>query len=197
MTTGGASPLPSPPASDVGPAEVNEAAVRAAFRDAMRCFATTVNIISVQSGAERHGTTATAVTSVSLDPPSLLVCINQNSRLHGFLRNEPRFCVNVLHVGNLGISRVFSSAVSSAERFAHGDWRSDRQGIPYLADAQANLFCAKDLAVPYGSHTIFIGRVFDARIRDDICPLLYGNGAYTECTGLDLVVSTGGASPES
>lgn len=189
MTTGEAS-LPSSPPRE------NDAAVRTAFRSAMRCFASTVNIISVQSGSERHGTTATAVTSVSLDPPSLLVCINQGSRLHAFLRSEQRFCVNVLHVGNLGVSRAFSSAMSSAERFTHGDWRTDHHGVPYLADAQANLFCLKDIEVPYGSHTIFIGRVVDARIRDDICPLLYGNGAYTECAGLDLVVSTG-TSPES
>ena len=194
MTT--ASHISSPPAHDVGAADVNDAAVRTAFRNAMRCFATPVNIVSVQSGSERHGTTATAVTSVSLDPPSLLVCINQGSRLHAFMRNEPRFCVNVLHVSNLGISRAFSRAMSSADRFAHGDWRSDRHGIPYLADAQANLFCQKEVEVPYGSHTVFIGRVFDAWVRDEICPLLYGNGAYTECAGLDLVVSTG-TSPES
>jgi flavin reductase (DIM6/NTAB) family NADH-FMN oxidoreductase RutF len=196
MAMGEASHVPSPPAPDESAADAHEAAVRTAFRNAMRCFASTVSIISVQSGSERHGTTATAVTSVSLDPPSLLVCINQDSRLHAFLRSEARFCVNFLHVGNLGISRGFSSAMSSAERFAHGDWRSDRHGIPYLADAQASLFCVKEVEVPYGSHTVFIGRVFDARVRNDVCPLLYGNGAYTECTGLDLVVSTG-TSPES
>jgi flavin reductase (DIM6/NTAB) family NADH-FMN oxidoreductase RutF len=159
--------------------------VQAAFRNAMRRFASTVSIISVQSGAERHGTTATAVTSVSLDPPSLLVCMNQDSRLHGFLRKEDRFCVNFLHVGNRDISQAFSSAMPGAERFAHGDWQTDHHGIPYLADAQANLFCAKDVELPYGSHTIFIGRVFDARVRDDVSPLLYGNGCYTECVGFD------------
>jgi flavin reductase len=195
MTTGEASHMPPTPGQAAEAADV-AASVRNAFRNAMRCFASTVSIVSVQSGSERHGTTATSVTSVSLDPPSLLVCINQGSRLHTFLRNEGRFCVNVLHVGNLGISHAFSSAMSSADRFGHGDWRSDRHGIPYLADAQANLFCEKDLEVPYGSHTIFIGKVFDVGIRDEICPLLYGNGAYTECTGLDLVVSTG-TSPES
>ena len=171
--------------------ETNDIAVQTAFRNAMRRFASTVSIISVQSGAERHGTTATAVTSVSLDPPSLLVCINQDSRLHQFLQSETRFCVNFLHIGNLAISRAFSSAIPSAERFAHGDWQTAHHVIPYLADAQANLFCAKEVEVPYGSHTVFIARVFDARVRDDICPLLYGNGAYTECAGLDCLLSPG------
>lgn len=165
--------------------------VQTAFRSAMRRFASTVSIISVQSGSERHGTTATAVTSVSLDPPSLLVCINQDSRLHGFLQAESRFCVNFLHVGNRDVSRVFSSALTSAERFAHGDWRTGHNGIPYLVDAQANMFCRKDVEVPYGSHTIFIGQVFDARVRDDISPLLYGNGIYTECAGPDPLLAPG------
>ena len=169
-----------------------EATMRTGFRNAMRRFASTVSIISVQSGADRHGTTATAVTSVSFDPPSLLVCINQDSRLHQFLQSESRFCVNFLHVGNRHISHVFSSSISSAERFAHGDWRADRHDVPYLADAQANIFCMKDVELPYGSHTIFIGRVFDARVRDDISPLLYGNGCYTECAGSDTLLSSGG-----
>ena len=171
--------------------DADDTTVQTAFRSAMRRFASTVSIISVQSGSDRHGTTATAVTSVSLDPPSLLVCINQDSRLHGFLRAESRFCVNFLHVGNRNVSRVFSSALTSAERFAHGDWQTDHNAIPYLADAQANLFCAKELEVPYGSHTVFIGRVFDARVRDDVYPLLYGNGSYTECVGLEPLLSPG------
>lgn len=171
--------------------DANDTRVQTTFKGAMRRFASTVSIISVQSGAERHGTTATAVTSVSLDPPSLLVCINQDSRLHGFLRNEKRFCVNFLQVGNLEVSRAFSSALTSAERFGHGDWQTDEHGLPYLADAQANLFCRKDVEVPYGSHTIFIGQVFDARVREDVYPLLYGNGAYTECVGVDALLSPG------
>jgi hypothetical protein len=121
-------------------------------------------------------------------PGSLLVCINQDSRLHEFLRKEERFCVNVLQVGNLPVSRAFSSAISSVERFAHGDWQADH-GIPYLADAQANLFCVREVEVPYGSHTIFIGRVFDARVRNDIRPLLYRNGGYTECMGSETLLA--------
>jgi flavin reductase len=173
----------------------DQRAVQATFRNAMRRFASTVSIISVQSGSERHGTTATAVTSVSLDPPSLLVCINQDSRLHTYLQNEPRFCVNFLHAGNLSVSQAFSSAITGAERFAYGDWQSDHQGIPFLGDAQANLFCSKDLVVPYGSHTIFIARVIDARVRDDICPLLYSNGIYTECTGVSPLLAASGDMP--
>ncbi len=150
-----------------------------AFRMAMRRVAATVAIVSANKGPERHGTTATSVTSISMDPPSVLVCFNQNSRLHGFLREQDRFCVNVLHTTNIDVARMFSSSASSTERFTSGNWHMDDEGLPYLADAQANLFCRKEHEVTYGSHTIFIGRVIQALTRDDISPLLYSDGHYS------------------
>jgi flavin reductase len=149
-----------------------------AFRLAMRRVASTVAIVSAEHAGERHGTTATSVTSISMDPPSVLVCFNQNSRLHDFLHNQDRFCVNMLHTANLDVARIFSSNAPAAERFAIGDWRSNTDGLPYLADAQANLFCRKEQEIGYGSHTIFIGRVLQARTREDISPLLYRDGRY-------------------
>jgi flavin reductase len=162
--------------------------VKDAFRGAMRRFASTVSIITVESGTERHGTTATAVSSLSFDPPSLLVCINQDSRLHEYLTREARFCINVLHKDNVPAARAFSMPLSSAERFTHGDWRSGEFGAPYLADAQANLFCAKENEIRYGSHTIFIGRVLHVRLRGDVAPLLYRDGAYACSIDLDSML---------
>lgn len=152
--------------------------IQQAFRMAMRRVASTVAIVSAQRGGERHGTTATSVTSISMDPPSVLVCFNQASRLHDFLHNQDRFCINVLHTANLDIAKVFSSSATAAERFATGDWRTDADGVPYLADAQANLFCRKEQEIAYGSHTIFIGRVLQALIREDVSPLVYRDGCY-------------------
>ena len=148
------------------------------FRLAMRRVACTVAIVSAQRGGERHGTTATSVTSISMDPPSLLVCFNQTSRLHDFLHSEDRFCINMLHTANLDIAKIFSSNASAAERFAIGDWQSDADGMPYLAGAQANFFCQKEQEITYGSHTIFIGRVLRALTREDVSPLLYRDGRY-------------------
>jgi flavin reductase len=148
------------------------------FRLAMRRVASTVAIVSAQRDNERHGTTATSVTSISMDPPSVLVCFNQASRLHEFLHSQDRFCINVLHTANLDIARVFSSNATAMERFAIGDWRTDGEGMPYLADAQANLFCQKEQEIIYGSHTIFIGRVLRALTREDVSPLLYRDGRY-------------------
>jgi flavin reductase (DIM6/NTAB) family NADH-FMN oxidoreductase RutF len=157
-----------------------------AFRLAMRRFASTVTIISVQSGKERHGTTATSVTSISMEPPSLLICFNKTSRLHEFLTKENDFCVNVLHTDNFDTSKLFSSRVSGAERFALGDWQADDDNVPYLANAQANLFCSKEQEIAYGSHTIFIGRVTGVRTRKDVSPLLYRDGLYAASAELDV-----------
>jgi len=148
------------------------------FRTAMRRVASTVAIVSAQHDEERHGTTATSVTSISMEPPSLLVCFNQASRLHHFLHEQARFCINVLHTSNLDVAKIFSSNATAAERFAIGDWRRNAEGMPYLADAQANLFCCKEQEINYGSHTIFIGRVLQALAREDISPLLYRDGRY-------------------
>ena len=156
------------------------------FRLAMRRVASTVAVVSAQRDGEQHGTTATSVTSISMDPPSVLVCFNQASRLHDFLHSQDRFCINVLHTGNLDIARVFSSNATAGERFAIGDWRTDAAGTPYLADAQANLFCQKEQEIIYGSHTIFIGRVLQALSREDVSPLLYRDGRYGECAA-DIV----------
>ncbi len=162
----------------------DDRAIQEAFRHAMRRVASTVTIVSVQSGAERRGTTATSVTSISMQPPSVLVCFSRLSRLHKFLSKENRFCVNVLHTDNMETSRIFSDPLAGAERFNSGDWQADADGTPYLANAQANLFCRKEKEIAYGSHTIFIGRVLHARARGDISPLLYRDGHYTSATGL-------------
>jgi flavin reductase (DIM6/NTAB) family NADH-FMN oxidoreductase RutF len=152
--------------------------IQQAFRLAMRRVAATVAIVSAQHDGERHGTTATSVTSISMEPPSVLVCFNQNSRLHDFLQKQDGFCVNVLHTENLDIAKVFSSNATAAERFTSGDWRTDGGGMPYLAGAQANLFCRKEQEITFGSHTIFIGRVLQVFARADVSPLLYGDGRY-------------------
>jgi flavin reductase len=148
------------------------------FRLAMRRVAATVAIVSARCEGERHGTTATSVTSISMDPPSVLVCFNQTSRLHEFLHKQDHFCVNILHTANVDIAKIFSSSAPAVERFAVGNWREDSEGMPYLADAQANLFCRKEQEISYGSHTIFIGRVLKATMRDDASPLLYHDGRY-------------------
>jgi len=156
------------------PAEISKDG--AVFRDAMRRFATTVSIISCASEGCRYGMSATAVTSLSFDPPSLLVCVNKSAATHRVLSRGGRFCVNVLRSFHSQISQAFSGALKGEDRFRLGAWRDD--GLPFLGDAQANLFCEIDRITDYGTHTIFIGRVYSAIVDEEVDPLLYQDGKY-------------------
>ena len=147
------------------------------FRAAMRRFPSTVSVISTAKDGRRHGMTATAVTSVSLNPPSLLVCVNRSGRLFGIMESCHRFCVNVLHAEHVAVSRNFAEP-NCPDRFAYGEWHDNEHGIPYLLDAQVAMSCVKSLSVPHGSHTVFFGNVEEIKIREDISTLLYQNGGY-------------------
>ena len=160
----------------------------ASFRDAMRRLAATVTIISTGGPTRRHGITATAVTSLSMDPPSLLVCVNRSSSLHALLSKNDRFCVNLLRSEHAGLSDAFSGKLPSEERFRHGTWLEDQDGLPFLADAQASIFCRKQTAIEHGSHSIFIGLVESVLKTDDVCPLVYSDGKYSRCSPLEAVI---------
>ncbi len=151
--------------------------VSADFRLAMRRLAATVSIVTCADEAGRHGMTATAVTSVSLQPPTILVCINAEARLHSKVTTQKRFCVNLLKVGHVALSERFGSRRYEHDRFAVGDW-SELDGLPYLTDSQASLFCSTQQQVTAGSHGIFVARVDRIIIADEVEPLLYQNGGY-------------------
>jgi flavin reductase (DIM6/NTAB) family NADH-FMN oxidoreductase RutF len=152
--------------------------MQGSFRAAMRRLAATVTIISTGTAGIRHGITATAVTSLSVDPPSLLVCVNRSGKIHQYLSESDRFCVNLLHSEQAALSEAFSGKLHPDERFMHGNWVEDGDGLPYLADAQANVFCNKVECMAYASHAIFIGEVARVEIADEIRPLIFSDGGY-------------------
>ncbi len=156
----------------------NSQEVDLAYRAAMRRFASTVTIITAADHERFHGMTATAVTSLSMTPPSLLICLNQKTLLHDIMYRSRRFCVNVLHRDQVALSAAFSGGVGSEQRFEMGEWAFREDGTPHLANAQANLFCKKGAAIPYGTHTIFVGEVEHVGLSDAIAPLVYQDGAY-------------------
>ena len=147
------------------------------FKQAMRRVASTVNVITVCVGGEPMGITATAMSSLSLDPPSLLICINRTASLHSPLEDVSHFCVNVLHRSQEEIGRMFADKSRRELRFATG-WQVDCARPPQLADAQAAILCRRIRHFPYGTHSIFIGEVEEVAVREDVDPLLYVDGRY-------------------
>ena len=152
------------------------------FRQAMRRVASTVNVISICTGGVPMGITATAVSSLSLDPPSLLICINRAAAVHARMGEASHFRVNVLHRDQQEIARIFADRDQHALRFGPG-WTNDCVLPPRLVDAQASILCRRIDHHQFGTHSIFIGVVEDAAVREDVHPLLYLNGQYHSLEG--------------
>jgi flavin reductase (DIM6/NTAB) family NADH-FMN oxidoreductase RutF len=171
----------TPQAASQAAPQVLDPALQQDFKSAMRRLAATVSIIATTDEDGWHGMTATSVTSVSMDPPSVLVCVNTTASLHKVLHAGRRFCVNLLRASQESYAGTFSSSkIRGADRFAEHAWKAsdEEDGLPYLVDAQANLFCDIDQTISYGTHTIFIGRVSAIRIGELVSPLLYADGQY-------------------
>ncbi len=154
-----------------------ESDLSGAFRKAMRRVASTVNVISICVDGQPMGITATAVSSVSLDPPSLLVCINRAAAVHAPMGDMSHFRVNVLHRDQVPIARMFADRSQHSLRFASG-WKVESPGAPLLIDAQATILCRRIDSHSFATHSIFIGLVEEATARDGVDPLLYLDGRY-------------------
>jgi flavin reductase len=149
------------------------------FRQAMRRLTSAVSVISTAHAGTRHGITVTSVTSVSMEPPSLLFCVNRRSSLHDPLIRSGQFCVNILQAHQIEVANAFSGRMTGEERFLCGEWTSDEADIPYLIPAQANVFCETDAISSYGTHSIVIGKVRKVAVQGQVAPLLYQDGQYT------------------
>ena len=162
------------------------------FRKAMRALTSAVSIISTAADGRRFGMTATAVCSLSTQPPALLVCVNQSASLHRPMLGAGRFCVNILRGDQDDLARTFSRQAIE-DRFAHGDWKADENGVPFLADAQASVFCAVEDSHRHRTHSIVIGAVYRVAVRERVHPLLYQDGRYTVglADGVDWVIPAG------
>lgn len=152
--------------------------VAAQLRSALRRLAKAVVVVTCRWNGARFAMTATAVTELSMAPPSLLVCVNHTASIYEALRDVEYFGVNILHSSHRPISESCSGATKGEARFEIGRWTESGEGVPYLCDAQAVIICGKDRSVDYGTHGIFFGRVVSARVNGNVSPLIYMDGRY-------------------
>jgi flavin reductase len=152
-------------------------ALAAAFKEAMRRVAATVNVISICVEGKPMGITATAVSVVSMNPPSLLVCVNQAASVHPKIENVVHFNVNVLHRDQAEIATIFADRKLEAQRFIRG-WDNDCVTPPRLRNAQASILCRRIDHHRFGTHSIFIGVVEDVVVRQEVAPLVYLDGKF-------------------
>jgi flavin reductase (DIM6/NTAB) family NADH-FMN oxidoreductase RutF len=150
------------------------------MRQAMRRLAASVVVVTARDGETRYAMAASAVTSLSMDPPSILVCVNKSTSIYPVLMQGGHFCINILSAAHEELSIAASGAQKGEGRFAIGDWRDDPDTrTPFLGDAQASLICAIDGTHHYGTHGIFIGKVKRVHLHGDVYPLIYVDGRYS------------------
>lgn len=162
-----------------------------AFRGAMRTLAGAVSVITTGEGAERTGFTATSVTSLSVTPPTLLVCLNRDSSSRPTLETHRSFCVNILahdqsHVADRFAGRGGAKGVA---RYEGALWQRQPTGTLGLSGALAVIDCELEEAIERHTHTILIGRARAITLRQDAEPLLYWHGAYRLISSLDRVLT--------
>lgn len=157
--------------------EFREGSDARTFRDALGCFATGVTIVTAIGGDGLPiGLTANSFTSVSLDPPLLLVCIANNAGSAAVLERADRFAVNVLQIGQQPTSNRFAG--KGEDRFAATPWELGEFGTPVLTGSLASFECARHAVHEGGDHFVLIGRVLKARFEPRRDPLLYFRGKY-------------------
>ena len=149
------------------------------FKNGMRRLASGVSIISTVHEGTFHGLAATAVTSVSADPPTLLVCVNRSASSHDPLVDSRRFCVNVLAEEDHDIATRFGSSLDRASRFQSREWTKLTTGAPALIGSLACFDCTVVDIIAASTHTLLFGQVVDLRTwADEVKPLLFWDGRY-------------------
>ena len=156
-----------------------------AYRGGMRQLAAGVCLITSADLQQSGGMIASAVTSVSAEPPTLLVCVNRNASMFELIQRSGHFCVNVLSADALGLVDIFSNAARRAERFATGEWLQDDLGSPIATDARVAFTCKLVKTVDWHTHAIFLGEVTNvAHPNRNGQPLVYHDRAFHQLSAL-------------
>ncbi|MFE0678541.1 flavin reductase family protein [Streptomyces sp. NPDC058867] len=145
------------------------------LRRVLGCLPTGVVIAAAYSRDGLVGMAANSITSVSLDPPLISICIAHTSSTWPRIRETGRFCVNILAEHHEETSRRFASR--GVDRFAGLSWH-DRPGGPALDDAVAWIDCEVTAEHPAGDHTIVVARVIDLKATDDGLALVFFRSRY-------------------
>ena len=153
------------------------------FRNAMARVAAPVNVITTDGQAGRGGFTATAMCSVTDEPPTLLVCMNAKSQQTELFKANGRFCVNVLPSDRRELASLFAGAVQNMDsRYAAADWDILNSGLPALRNAIVSFGCEIVASHAVGTHNIMIGEVKELRQRVDGNALLYFDRNYVQAS---------------
>jgi flavin reductase (DIM6/NTAB) family NADH-FMN oxidoreductase RutF len=136
---------------------------------------TGVTVVTTMVDGRPHGCAANAVTSVSLDPPLMLVCLAYTASTHPMISTAGRFAINILPDTEVAREICAVFAGRREEKFAGVDYRTGLTGVPVLADTVGWFECIVEVAYDLGDHTAFVGRVIAAE-RQEGKPLIFHRG---------------------
>lgn len=150
------------------------------FRGAMRQLTGGVSVITAGRGKDISGMTVTSVSSLSVDPPALIVSINRGASSWPLLKRYGFFGVNILTSDQIEIAERFAGkdGLKGAERFAGAEWTPGASGVPLLVGALAAIDCEVEEIIERHSHAILIGRVLDLQLSTRTAALAYWQGQY-------------------
>jgi len=150
------------------------------FRAAMRQLASGVSLITIGAGAERRGMTATSVSSFSVDPPTLIVCVSRTASMYPGLARANAFGVSVLGADAQEIADRFAgrTGVNGVERFDEGRWLIAPSGVSLFAESVSAFECEVEDLIERHTHAIVIGRVKRIASRGGDGALVYWRGDY-------------------
>ena len=153
---------------------------RQTYREAMALVGAAVHVVTTAGPAGRLGFTASAVTSVSDDPPILLVCHNRASDTNPAFKTNGRLCVNTLSAAQEGLSPVFAGMTDRDmnARFAAAEWSELATGAPVLRDALVSFDCRIEQIVEVGTHSVLFCAVEAVAIGDSHAGLIYFGRRY-------------------
>src|SRR6202171_1461371 len=150
------------------------------FRGAMRHLAGGVSVIMAGRGKANAGMTVSSVSSLSVDPPTLIVSINRESSSWPLLKRHGFFGVNLLTADQLDVAERFTGkgGLKGADRFAGARWTTGASGVPLLVGAMSAIDCKAEDIIERNSHAIVIGRVLDIQLSSRNAVLAYWQGQY-------------------
>jgi flavin reductase (DIM6/NTAB) family NADH-FMN oxidoreductase RutF len=157
------------------------------FRETLARWASGVTVVTARAGDEPVGMTAASFSSLSLDPPLVLVCVARSAHSHDGLVEAPGFAVHVLGADQADLSERFARA--GAEKFAGLPDERGPYDVPLIPFGVARMVCAHEDALPGGDHTILVGRVVAAELAGDD-PLVYANRTYSRLAPLTPPATT-------
>jgi flavin reductase (DIM6/NTAB) family NADH-FMN oxidoreductase RutF len=169
---------------EIGPKDKQMGVEADELRRVMRQWATGVTLVTAQDGGKPHGMTVSSFTSLSLDPPLVMISLENMARTHRMVTESGAFAVSILDEAQEDLADRFAGRIPDGEdRFAGVRYETARTGSPLPEGVLAYIDCEVVSSQAAGTHTVFVGRVVASGVRPGGQPLLYYNRNYRRLAG--------------